>query len=281
MNKVKFVLFSAGISLALAFTFGCSGGDDGGTTEQSYNYCIIAGNTCLTGPFTASTCTGQLSNSCPRSSNSISSSSVNNGSSSSMKGSSSSVAKSSSSSAKSNSSGVPFNENSQIYLSYEDYSDSTFHIGNAYTGSGIVLDNYNSTIIGSVTNGIVHLELPATIPIPDEDLWNCSDRWSYCTVYPNDIKYYKIKTIRLTDNSMNEIGDLDIRNIRNGQRYQYIEYMYFSKAGKITCNNNYGFGVKAGWNKMYYNAETGEESTNNILTKEAVWTLYIFDEYGL
>jgi len=66
MNKVKFVLFVAGISLALGFVFSCSD-DDSGSSEQSYNYCITT-NGCLTGPFTASTCTGQLSNSCPSSS---------------------------------------------------------------------------------------------------------------------------------------------------------------------------------------------------------------------
>ena len=73
MNKVKFVLFSASISLALGFTFGCSSDDGGGNSggnninEPSYNYCIIGGNTCLTGPFTASDCNGQVSNTCPNS----------------------------------------------------------------------------------------------------------------------------------------------------------------------------------------------------------------------
>jgi len=70
MNKVKFVLLSAGILLALAFTFGCSsddgGGNSSGGSEQSYNYCITADG-CLPGPFTASTCNGQLSNGCPNS----------------------------------------------------------------------------------------------------------------------------------------------------------------------------------------------------------------------
>ena len=68
MNKVKFVLFAAGVSLALGFALSCSGDDDSGGSEQSYNYCITANNTCLTGPFTASTCNGQPSNSCPSSS---------------------------------------------------------------------------------------------------------------------------------------------------------------------------------------------------------------------
>jgi len=99
MNKIKSVLFAAGILLALVFTFSCSS-NYSGSGEQSYNYCIMAGNTCLAGPFTASTCTGQLSNSCPKSSNSsgggssssrtgMFSSGVNNGSSSSVKSSSS------------------------------------------------------------------------------------------------------------------------------------------------------------------------------------------------
>ncbi|MDR2594328.1 MAG: hypothetical protein LBC87_06125 [Fibromonadaceae bacterium] len=66
MNKIKSVLFMAGILLALGFVFSCSTGSGG---EQSYEYCIMANNTCLIGPFTASTCTGQLSNSCPNGSN--------------------------------------------------------------------------------------------------------------------------------------------------------------------------------------------------------------------
>ena len=85
MNKVKFVLFMAGILLALAFTFSCSsnindGGIGGNVNEPSYNYCITADNICLTGPFTASTCNGQPSNTCPYGG---SSSSVADGSSSS------------------------------------------------------------------------------------------------------------------------------------------------------------------------------------------------------
>jgi len=74
----KFAL-SAGVSLALVFTFSCSGGDNG--NEQSYNYCITADNTCLVGPFTISACNGQVSNSCPNGGGN--SSSKNNSSSSS------------------------------------------------------------------------------------------------------------------------------------------------------------------------------------------------------
>jgi len=62
-------LFTASFALAMALTIGCSSDDSGGGGEQSYNYCITADNSCLTGPFTASTCNGQLSNSCPNNPN--------------------------------------------------------------------------------------------------------------------------------------------------------------------------------------------------------------------
>jgi len=71
---------TASLVLAMVLTFSCSSDDDGDGNEPSYNYCITADNTCLTGPFTASTCTGQPSNSCPYSN---SSSSVTGGGSSS------------------------------------------------------------------------------------------------------------------------------------------------------------------------------------------------------
>jgi len=64
MKSKLFFLSTATLVLATALTFSCSGGDDGGSGEQTYKYCI-ADNQCLEGPFTASTCTGQLSNSCP------------------------------------------------------------------------------------------------------------------------------------------------------------------------------------------------------------------------
>jgi len=84
----------ATLGIALAFTFGCSSGGDG-SGEQSYNYCVTAGNTCHTGPFTASTCTGQLSNSCPNNNGNVSSSSIIGGGSSSSKNNSSSSSNSS------------------------------------------------------------------------------------------------------------------------------------------------------------------------------------------
>jgi uncharacterized protein (TIGR02145 family) len=78
-----------------------SGGDDTGETQ--YDYCITADKSCLTGPFTASNCNGQLSNSCPYSSSSDKASSSSVNSSSSNKASSSSVNSSSSNKASSSS----------------------------------------------------------------------------------------------------------------------------------------------------------------------------------
>jgi len=260
MNKIKSVLLLAGISLALVFTFSCSS-NYSGSSEQSYNYCVMADNTCLAGPFTTSTCNSQLSNSCPDGSTPI----VGGGSSSSKGG---------------GGKGVPFNENSQIY--YSDCDSIACHAGDAYTGSGDIV--VGDLILGSVTNGIVKLKLPTTIP--NEYLW---DFWVYendldlnCTDYPNGIKHYETEKIHLDNsNSANEIGGL---KITDGQ-YNSIYYWYFSKAGKITCKRTahdgwvgkYNLDFKEGWNKIYYvynrEAGIGELSTNNILTKEVKWLL--------
>jgi len=50
---------TAALALAIAFNFSCSENKD-----DRFDYCITADG-CLKGPFTASTCNGQLSNSCP------------------------------------------------------------------------------------------------------------------------------------------------------------------------------------------------------------------------
>ncbi|MCL1967921.1 MAG: fibronectin type III domain-containing protein [Fibromonadales bacterium] len=76
MKTNRRFLLTAILVLASAFIFSCSSpggstnwgnspssGSSGGN-EVSYEYCITAIG-CLPGPFTASTCTGQLSNSCP------------------------------------------------------------------------------------------------------------------------------------------------------------------------------------------------------------------------
>ena len=92
MNKVKPVLLSAGILLALGFTFGCSGDDSPPTQQQENssssegkvpNHCVyLEEKLCLHG---ANPCPGEgtPSEECPfQSSNSVSSSSANLGSSS-------------------------------------------------------------------------------------------------------------------------------------------------------------------------------------------------------
>jgi len=255
----------AGILLALALTFSCSSG--GGSSEQSYSYCIIAGNTCLTGPFTASTCTGQLSNSCP------------NGSSPSIGGSSSSVGSSSSKGSSSSSGGGgSFNVNSQVYN-----EDGTLYIGNGiieattgvtYSNGGHQWDHINA---GNVTNGIVQLELPQTIP--NEYLSDFFDEETQrsCTSYPENIKMFGGDFV-LTNSNKDYIGSLSTQ-LNDGQIFELFTYVYFTKAGKITCNLEYditNIDAKVGWNKMYIQGNgnsTIEYSTNNILTKEMKWIL--------
>jgi len=283
-TQLSNLALTAAFGLALAFAFSCSS-NDSGSGEQSYKYCVMADNTCLAGPFTVSTCSSQLSNSCPDGSTPIV-----GGSSSSRKGISSSGG----------GKGVPFNENSQIYNTYCDYDGGvdddgddiyTCHIGDAYTGSGdIVIYSGRfdfDLILGSVTNGIVKLKLPT---IPDEDLGDFFDDGDdlNCTDYPNGIKYFEAEKISLINSNSADIGGLDIGEgdyKSNDIEYNHIYYGYFSKAGKITCKRTardgwvgkYNLDVKAGWNKIYYvynrKAGTGELSTNNILTKEVKWLL--------
>ena len=207
MNKVKFVLFSAGISLAMAFTFSCSSGDDSGGGDS-------------------------------------------------------------------------FDVNSQVYN----------RDGTPYTGDGVInieiVDEgvsgpYNRPLInaGSVTNGIVKLELPT---IPNEYLEVAPPPPSKeCTISPKDIKVFQVLSFVLT-NSDKKFG-LTI-GYQDKQIIELIGHFYSSKAGKVTCNfekTTSNIDAKAGWNKMYirrvnyadeYN-EVDEFSTKNILTKEVKWIL--------
>ncbi|MDR2593823.1 MAG: hypothetical protein LBC87_03535 [Fibromonadaceae bacterium] len=319
-NSHSKLTLAVGFLFALTFTFGCSSDDGGGNdgsiskpssssaprivkssssmlssssgSEQSYKYCITADG-CLDGPFTASTCTGQLSNSCPNGSSPsvggqsssitrISSSSMNNSSSSSEKGSSSSVANNSSSSAQ-NGSGITFNENSQIYI-YNRY-DGGWYIGDAYTGSGVIKlieysEDGNEILInaGNVTNGIVKLELPPTIP--DEYFKNLldEDEQSYCTDYPTDIKVAVVEGFKLFNSNGELLGRLNIE-YRDEQIREYIEYWYFTKAGKITCDLGsiiVKMDAKVGLNKTYYHTNYSiiERSTISNVTK-VKWVIRI------
>jgi hypothetical protein len=200
--------------------------------------------------------------------------------------------------------GVPFNENSQIYTI----------LGNAYNGNGtikIVLgdtytDNHIIINAGSVTNGVVKLELPQTIP--DEYLSKYisniheDDYTTRCTDYPEDIKVVDFgmdmrEYFVLIDNNGAYIGELIIAYFPNGlvTETEGINYLYSAKAGRITCNYkriegslastiNVNIDAKAGWNKIYLHydwdsrypggvskVEVGTDV--NILTKEVKWFL--------
>jgi len=204
--------------------------------------------------------------------------------------------------------GVPFNENSQIYKDalYRDgdcdcASDVRSSIGVHYTGSGIIEAGYyrvgNGYIrVGSVTNGIVKLELPPTIPdefFVDSFLDLEEDEQRDCTSYPKNMKSYAGGSFELTNSDGEDISI--IIHYSDGQIWERIEYVYFSEAGKIACHFQYGSGpkggestlnidAKKGWNRLYYRrvfnkdgTTTYERSTNNILTKEGqlkwlIWT---------
>jgi len=62
-KKLSKLALTAVLGLAITFTFSCY--LDNSSDDTSYDYCITADNKCLTGPFTASTCSGQVSNTCP------------------------------------------------------------------------------------------------------------------------------------------------------------------------------------------------------------------------
>ena len=161
-----------------------------------------------------------------------------------------------------------------------------------YTGSGII--EISSTVscsgiscewngllkVGSVTDGIVKLELPENIPNEYlENIFgstNCSDSYG-------DIKAF-VGVFVLTNDNKEYLGVLSIDYNDNEER---ISYVYFSKAGKIktTCNFEEDFKINidanVGWNKVYlksnYESKTIEYTTNNILTKEMKWRRYYND----
>ena len=268
MKTTRF-LSAAIFALAITFTLSCSSnggsGDGGGTSSPSGN--------------------GDLS-----------SSSVGGGSSSSdaSTGSSSSAKDSSSSSVGSTSSpsGGGGNENSQIYIGHWDEDEGGYHIDGTYKGSGDIKilvykygAGYDTLVInaGSVTNGIVNLELPTTT-LPDEYLGEYS-----CGLIGSD--HLGSNYFILTNSSGERIGRLNTPysfyvDYVDKQLWEMIQYEYFSKAGKIACNVGegdfntiYDIDAKIGWNKIYFRSYSSngvliqEHSTNNILTKEVKWTL--------
>jgi hypothetical protein len=277
-NSPSKIALAAGILLVLAFTISCSSGsdDNGGTSSQS-------------GGDNGSSSSATSGEGGSSSSVASGGDGSDNGSSSSATsgegGSSSSVASGGDSSSSGGGQGVPFNENSQIYNRY--YDDDGWYIGDAYNGSGIIkLVTYgedHEVLInaGSVTDGIVRLELPPTIP--DEYFKSLfdEDEQSYCTDYPTDIKVAVLDYFKLFNSNGELLGSLNIE-YRDKQIREYIEYWYFTKAGKITCD--FGSAIlkmdaKVGLNKTYYHRSyVGnsiiERSTTSNVTK-VKWVIRI------
>jgi len=204
-----------------------------------------------------------------------------------------------------NGQGGSSNENLQIY--HEN--------GTAYKGNGIIkifldYDQSNQTFIsinaGSVTNGIVRLELPQTIS--DEYLClveGCilngfSPGWAIidpalnegCEVSSKDAKGFLTGEFELFDSDEKHIGTLANYYYDYGNQY-FTAYSYFTKSTKITCDNSFKkFDINAdvNWNKIYikdifdseyceYGIYAGKEecreifSSSNFFTKEAKWTI--------
>ncbi|GBU25312.1 hypothetical protein R83H12_01955 [Fibrobacteria bacterium R8-3-H12] len=181
--------------------------------------------------------------------------------------------------------GSSFNENSQIYYGWDEDDKNgnccIYHIGEAYKGSGdIKIRIYNKSDneilinAGRVTDGIINLNLPKTIP--DEYLKDFSEEYPGC---PN-IKIFWEEFVLI-----NGDGNIDRLSIfYEDEVRESISYMYLPKAGKITCNYHNIFiniDAKTGWNKTYMHMNlnidgsksAAEISTNNILTKEMKWTI--------
>jgi len=177
-----------------------------------------------------------------------------------------------------------FNKNPQVY----NFDDT------AYKGSGIIKiemrdgkGNRNGKTLnaGSVTSGIVKLELPT---IPEEYL---SDSY-LCENSPKDAKYYSPEIKLNLYNNEELVGNLAIGYF--GDDYVYlIDFLYSTKDAKITCEiglNEADIDVKvdidakAGWNKVYYikrNDTREQMSTNDILKKagEMKWILILNDDH--
>jgi len=180
--------------------------------------------------------------------------------------------------------GGSFNVNSQIYN-----ENGTLYTGNGiieatsgvtyYSDKGYEWDHLNA---GNVTNGIVNLNLPQTIPNEYLRDFLGEENQRSCTSYPENIKMFGGGFV-LTNSNKDYIGSLSTQ-FDDEQIFELFTYVYFTKAGKITCNlqGEKGGGwkeisnidAKNGWNKLYKRSYSKdgvsieEISTNNILTKE-------------
>jgi len=205
------------------------------------------------------------------------------GKSSSSSGKSGSSSSSRGSSSGGNRQGFAFDENSQIYerdCHYDEYAD---YICEAlpYADDGYI--KAGGLGVGTVTNGIASLQLPA---IPDQDLEYFLDEEEaayYCTDYEENIKVFYADFAFAGNGYTAELGISDEQDNRG------IVYWYFSKAGKISCDwaNDYSdyssqkmdLNVSKGWNKIYYRYiivdedynYTTEYTTSNILVNPVMW----------
>jgi len=177
-----------------------------------------------------------------------------------------------------NGQGGSFNENSQVY------NFDGRNIGTAYKGNGDIkielIGNGDGKTLnaGSVTNGIVKLELPTTIP--EEYLSNSY----FCDANsPEDAKYTESRLNIYNNEKL--IGGLIAAYLGNDYAYSII-FLHSTKAAKITCESErykYDIDAKAGWNKVYLylkktekNGEELQMSTNDFLKKagELKWILF-------
>jgi len=171
--------------------------------------------------------------------------------------------------------GIPFNENSQIYN-----GDGTL-----CKDSGVIkVRTYSDILIntGVVANGIVQLEPPT---IPDEYLsgeYLDEESQKFCSSYTKGIKGLDGYFVLMSSNG-DEIGHLVIGYKGDDGNKDEINYYYFSRANKITCDWPDGGGgarieAEVGWNRIYYRRtkNTKERCTNNVTRKQVMW---IIDKY--
>jgi hypothetical protein len=196
-----------------------------------------------------------------------------------------------------NNEGGGFNENSPIFDREGRQSDidgtikTEFGYWEYENVGGVNVGDYINTLIdiGSVTNGVVNLQLPETIP--DKyltDVWYAWDWGSAkCTVSGNPDDPAKILDVVNFFLYHNDIEiDILLPRYKSDDIEEWISYVYANEAVNINCSDEYNHGIivnlkfEKGWNKLYrrssWNQSIGnfvaEYSTDPILTKKLKWT---------
>lgn len=296
MNKFRFILSVASLIFALAFTISCSSSDDDNDNISSNSD---------NGTLSSSSDNGTPSGSSSSVIGNASSSSNNAGSSSSFGG-----------------SGINFIENSQIYICDDDQCSK-------YTGDGVIKMWFikqacydgddidycecqgNSDCaffvdVGTVTSGIVSLNLPTNVPEQYLVDWNALAEYfsdedeliDGISVIPTDIKS-NIANFGILFSNESELEMVWIRgelqSIGNTRRGEEIHYWYFSEPATIDgttefFNNFFNYNVETtfqinanvGWNRIYMayedkiniNKEFWKYTTSNLLTKDVKWEIH-------